>query len=437
MHYDPRPHFIDFHNSSKRWSCIVAHRRCGKTYALLHELIYSAINTFGGKFAYIAPLYSQAKDIAWIYLLRFTEGIRVNANVAELYVELSNGSRIRLYGVGNGDGSQIRGQFFHGVVLDEYADMHPAFFAEIIRPTLVDYKGWCAFCGTPKGHNHFYEIYKKSLKNSNSWFCKVLRATETGVISEEELEEQREQMDEYAFEQEYLCNFESALKGAFFGDQMAKAISDGRIREVDYIPNVQVCTAWDLGRSDSTCITFWQEVGGQIHVIDYYENHGQDVEHYAQVVESKPYFYQKHYLPHDAKTKTLAANYSVIEQLAKIFGIRFLEVLPIHHLQDGIQGVRNIFPRLWFDATKCDRLCEALRAYQRDWDAEKKCFKEAPLHNWASHPADSLRYLAQAINLRKMGEPKKREFDWENPPVPTFDEIVRASERAQRRQQRI
>ena len=143
--YSPRDAFKKFHRRSERWACLVAHRRAGKTVACINDLIRRAFaeSKTEARYAYIAPFYSQAKSIAWDYLLKFSEPVRVNANASELWVELLNGARIRLFGADNPDA--LRGLYLDGVILDEYADMRPRVWGEIIRPLLADREGWAVF----------------------------------------------------------------------------------------------------------------------------------------------------------------------------------------------------------------------------------------------------------------------------------------------------
>src|SRR5262245_33424174 len=154
--YAPRKAFMPFHDRQARWSCLVCHRRAGKTVACINDLIRAALTCTKqeGRFAYVAPQYAQAKDIAWTYIKQFTATIpRIQYNESELRVDFPNGARVRLYGTENE--SRLRGLYFDGVILDEYADIHPRVFDEIIRPLLADRNGWAVFIGTPMGHNQF------------------------------------------------------------------------------------------------------------------------------------------------------------------------------------------------------------------------------------------------------------------------------------------
>jgi phage terminase large subunit len=154
--YAPRRIFLPYHERTQRWSAIVAHRRCGKTVACVNDLIRAAITLEkpDGRYAYIAPLFNQAKDVAWLYLKRYAQPLLASPpNETELRIDLLNGSRIRLYGADNPD--RLRGIYLDGVVLDEYAQMAPSLWGEVIRPLLTDRQGWATFIGTPKGKDKF------------------------------------------------------------------------------------------------------------------------------------------------------------------------------------------------------------------------------------------------------------------------------------------
>ncbi len=352
-----------------------------------------------GRYAYIAPYYSQAKSIAWDYLLRYTEDVRVNANASELWVELLNGARIRLFGADNPDA--LRGLYLDGVILDEVADMRPRVWGEIIRPLLADREGWAVFIGTPKGHNFFYEIWKTA-NASESWFATSIRASTSGLIKAEELKDASQGMTDDQYEQEFECSFEAAILGAYYGKELKILEESGRIAKVEYDRSLPVFTAWDLGYHDDTAIFFYQVTHSEIHVIDYYSGSGLAIEDYAHAVTSKGYKYERHYLPHDARAKTLASGgKSVIEQLANHLGISKLAIVPSLSVQDGIQAARVMMPRVWFDKDNCESAVELLKQYQREWDEDKKAFRDKPRHDNTSHCADAFRMMAVAWRENK------------------------------------
>jgi len=395
LDYKPRSVFLDFHERQQRWAVIVAHRRCGKTVSCINDLIYKALieGKEDARYAYLAPYYAQAKSIAFDYLMRFSEPVRANHNVSELWVELINGARIRLFGADNPDA--LRGLYLDGVVLDEYADMKPSIWGAVLRPLLADRKGWAVFIGTPKGHNSFWDIYNQATKDP-SWYAKTLRASQTGLLDDDELEDAKKMMSEDQYLAEFECDFESAIMGAYYGKEMRSITDAGRITTVEYDRAFPVHTAWDLGYSDDTTIWFYQVIHGEIRLLDYHSSNGHNIPYYIDVIKSREYKYGTHWLPHDARAKTLASGgKSIIEQLSEKIDIKSFRIVPSLSLQDGIQAVRMALTRSWFDF-KCDDGIECLKQYQREYDDDKKMFRDKPRHDWTSHGADAFRMLAIA-----------------------------------------
>ena len=396
LDYCPRSVFEDFHDRKERWAVIVAHRRCGKTLGCILDLIYRAISEGkeDGRYAYVAPYYSQAKNIAWDYLQKYSQPVLAKANQSELWVELVNGARIRLFGADNPDA--LRGLYLDGIVLDEYADMRPRIWGEIIRPLLSDRLGWAVFIGTPKGHNGFWELYSAAV-NKDDWYVKTLRASVTGLIPDSELADAAKSMTQDQYLQEFECDFESAIVGAYYGKEMRLLTDQGRITKVEYDDMYKVHTAWDLGYTDSTSIWWFQVIHGEIRVLEHHSSNGQSVPFYTGLIQSKNYNYGTHWLPHDARAKTLSSGgKSIIEQLSAKIPLESMKIVPNLSLQDGIQASRMALQRAWFDNDKCMEGIECLRQYQREYDEDKKVFRDRPRHDWTSHSADAFRYLSIA-----------------------------------------
>lgn len=410
LDYAPRDVFADFHDRTERWAVVVAHRRCGKTVSCINDLIYRALieDKEHGQYAYVAPYYSQAKNIAWDYLQRYSNPVLAKANQSELWVELVNGAKIKLYGADNPD--SLRGLYLDGVVLDEYADMRPRMWGEIIRPLLADRMGWAVFIGTPKGHNAFYDVFTNATKDSR-WFAKTLRASQTGLLPNSELEDAQASMSPDQYEQEFECSFEAAIMGAFYGKEMRVLTDAKRITTVEYDKMFPCHTAWDLGYSDDTAIWWYQVVYGELRILDYHSSNGHQVSYYTDLLNSKErefgYKYGYHHLPHDARAKTLASGgKSIIEQISSKIPLNTLKIVPSLSLQDGIQATRLALMRSWFDAEKCQDGIECLRQYQREYDEDKKVFRDKPKHDWTSHGADAFRMLAIAWKEEDKTTPK-------------------------------
>lgn len=383
---------------------MVCHRRAGKTVSCIADLVLSALVTDkkDARYSYVAPQYVQAKDIAWTYIKNLTSDIPgVTYNESELRCDFPNGSRIRLYGAENE--KRMKGLYMDGVIFDEYADMPPSVWGEVVRPLLTDRNGWAVFIGTPRGHNAFYDVWRES-ESDPDWFRLMLKATESGIVHKEELEAAKKAMTEDQFSQEFECSFEAAIRGAYYGKEMKAAELDGRITRVPYEPVSEVWTAWDLGMDDSTAIWFAQAIGKEIRIIDYYEAHGMGLDHYVKILREKPFVYAGHALPHDVKVRELGTNKSRLETLEGL-GLTNTTVVPNQSREDGINAVRLMLPRCWFDAGKCKAGIEALKQYQAGFDEKRNVFTSQPRHDWSSHAADAFRYLALGMKERQSVKP--------------------------------
>lgn len=388
---------MGFHNREQRFACIVAHRRAGKTVATINDLIRAALTCDkpNPRFAYLAPFYAQAKDVVWGYLKQFTAPIPgVKPNESELRVDLPNGARIRLYGAENYD--RMRGIYLDGVVLDEFADMDPRAWSEVIRPALSDRQGWAAFIGTPKGKNAFHEIYERSAADP-SWFSLRLRASETGLVSAAELDAMRSEMSEDEYAREMETSFEAAVEGSYYARLLSAAETESppRIGRVPADPGLEVHAAFDLGIADSTAIWLAQFVGREVRLIDYIENNGVALDWYARALRDRNHTYAPLILPHDAQARELGTGKSRVEMLEGL-GFR-TRIAPKLSVEDGIEAVRRLIPRMWIDADKCGPGLQAVRDYREKVDPKRRV-SMGPLHDWTSHAADALRYLAVAYD---------------------------------------
>jgi hypothetical protein len=424
--YRARKQFVPYHMRKERWACLVAHRRAGKTVACVADVLDAALRCTkkDGRFAYVAPQFNQVKDIAWNYLKRFVAPIpNASINESELRVDLPNGARVRLYGADNPD--RLRGLYLDGIVLDEYADMHPSVWGEVIRPLLADRQGWATFIGTPKGKNAFYEIFERA-QNSNDWFSDILRASTTGLLLENELQSAAQDMTPEQYAQEFECSFEAAIVGAYYGSQIAEVERAGRICEVKYDASVPLYTAWDLGIADSTAIWVFQIIANEIHVIDTIENHGQPLSWYVGELNARGYNNSIDYLPHDARARELGSGRTRVETLQSL-GRKSIRIVEHHKLADGINAARLTFAHCWFDEHKTKQAIEALRQYRREYDEKARAFRDVPKHNWTSHYSDAFRYLAMAWREIKP-QPKSKDVIKELTKPRTFDDIVKMYE---------
>lgn len=397
--YTPRPLSMDFHARSERFAVIVAHRRFGKTIMCINDIVDKAVQNplpFP-LYSYVAPLYKQAKRIAWTYLKHYAGPLIEKTMESELSVKLKSGALISLYGADNPD--SLRGVYNDGVVLDEYGNMSPRLFGEVIAPTLLDRRGWAAFIGTPAGPNHFKELWD-STQTDARWFKKMYKATETGIFTSDELEEIRTMpgSDENSYRQEMLCDFAAAVRGAYYGQLINDLEARGNfLGHYPYDPDRLVLTAWDIGYSDDTSIWFFQTDGKKIRVIDFFTVSGYEVDDVLGVLRQRPYAYGTAYLPHDAKNKSFQTGKSTRELMIKAGMVT--QIVPDLSVQDGIQATRKTLHDIQFNTHNPEVMVglNALRIYQREWDDKRRMFKESPKHDWSSNPADAMRMLSLAM----------------------------------------
>jgi phage terminase large subunit len=386
--YEPRPHFVAFHQRTKRFSSIVAHRRAGKTVACVNDIIPRALfnKRKNPRYGYIAPTYRQGKEIAWQYLKDDARPAITRIRESELSVELLNGSKISIFGADNPD--SLRGLYFDGVILDEFGDMRPSMWGEVILPTLVDRRGWAVFIGTPKGKNHFYDIVQRSQREEN-WYSSILTVNDTGLFRPEEIEEFRAQMSDEQFRQEFLCDFTAAITGAYYAKLLETPVEGP-----GYNPDLPVFASADLGYTDSSAYWFWQEYPDGEVLIDYEEADNQPLAYYFDLLRYKGYDYDKIWLPHDAVAKSLQTGRSTIEQFLQAeFPVRISPRLAVQH---GIDAARKILPGVRWDLKNPRVLqgLDALRSYRRQYDEIRKVYRDVPLHDWTSHCADAFRGFA-------------------------------------------
>ena len=437
----PRPLQAQMRDRMRRFNSRVLHRRAGKSVDLVNTAIERAIECPfpEGRYAYLAPTYDMARNIAWTYLKGYTENfpqrdVQESRLTVVLPTRAGGRSAITLYGVDTPK-QRLRGMYLDGVVFDEWALIPPHVWTQQVRPMLsdknrsgydagLDRNQWAVFAFTPFGRNHAYKMHRRAemwqkglgvamgendvdgalgtTQFSNEWAAELHKASETGILSPEELKSARLDMEEEEYQQEYECSFDAAIKGAIFGPKLADMRAAGRMTHVPYNPNLPVHTGWDLGHDDATAIWFCQLLGTEVRVIDYYEASGAGLDHYADVLERKGYRYGKHYLPHDVEVVELGTNKSRASVLRNM-GVRVTTV-PRSGLEDGIAAARQLLVRCWWDEGKCADGLDKMALYRRDYDPSGQVFRMKPKHDMASHAADAYRTLATGLKRQAPGQ---------------------------------
>ena len=389
---------------------LIWHRRSGKDEIALHRTACAAFER-QATYWHMLPEAAQARKAIWEAINphtgkrrideAFPQELRANTKDQEMMIRFVNGSTWQVLGSDNYN--SLVGSPPAGVVFSEWALANPSARA-YLRPIFAENNGWQMYITTPRGKNHAFKTYEAGRKDPNT-FAQKLTAYDTGSISPERLAaEKQAYIDDYGvdqgtslFEQEYLCSFDAALLGAFYGREMREAEEQDRITLVPYDPDYPVHTAWDLGFSDDTSIWFYQVIAGEIRILCYYGGSGLAMDDYIAVVKDKPYKYGLHWLPHDARAKTLASGGKSIQEMAwKAFGVGNVRIVPMLSVQDGIQAARAMLPYCYFDEAQTEEGVNGLKQYQREWDDDMKMFRDKPRHDWASNPADAFRMLAIA-----------------------------------------
>ena len=385
---------------TKNRGVLVWHRRAGKDKTVLNFMIVRAWERVGTYF-YFFPTYAQGKKIIWDgigadgfrFLAHVPPEIISHTNETDMQVTLTNGSILQIVGTDKMD--SIVGTNPVGCVFSEYALQHRRAW-DLTRPILRENGGWAVFVYTPRGKNHGFELYEMARGNPD-WFCQLLtvkdtrREDGTAIVSDLDIAAERaEGMDEDLLNQEYFCSFSGSVQGNFYGKQLQDAEDQGRITRVPWEPKLPVVTWWDLGFDDSTTIWFVQRHHSEVRLIDYEEHSGEGLAFYAKLLQSKPYTYSHHVLPHDVEVRELGTGVSRRETLISL-RIRPVVVARKLAVEDGINAVRLLLPRCWFDADACKRGLDALRQYRKEYDEEKGTFKKQPRHDQWSHGADAFR----------------------------------------------
>lgn len=417
--YAPLPWQEDAHAmlDEQRFVCLVVHRRGGKSKMSIAQLVKAALEE-RGDYAYISPLLKQARRNIWdnphTSLRDFVKGIPgTKVRETDMTVTFPGGSRIQVLGSDYPD--TIRGLGLSGAVLDEVAQMPYNTWEEVVRPTLSDHEGWSLFIGTPKGAsgNLFHDLYHGAATDDPAWGRMLLTVYDTNylTVSKNEVAQLKKDMSDDKFAQEYLCSWTAMMRGSYYAQLIDDAQEEGRITTIKPQQNLQVCTAMDLGIGDSTAIVWWQQAGNEIHVLRGYEADGEAISHYAQQLKLQgdqwKTMYDTHWLPFDAEARELGTGKSR-RDVFKGLGVT-TKIVPKLSVEDGIEAVRQILPRCWFDEVGCTPLLLALREYRREVNRLTGELKQKPYHGPESNYADSFRYMSLAVKNPRVKERKRRQ----------------------------
>jgi len=378
----------------------------GKDFTIFNMIVRAALVRVGSYF-YCLPTAQQARLVLWEsltidgkkFLDFIPEELIVRTNSQQMTIELINGSIIRLIGSDNYDRSLV-GTNPICVVFSEYALCDDRAY-KFVRPIMNANKGTVIIASTPRGYNHFYDLFQIAKNAPKEWFCQKLTVDQTGHIDINDIKRDiaNGEISEELAQQEYWVSFEMGIEGSYYGKYIDKMRLENRITEVPWEPSYPVYVSMDLGMNDSTVLIFFQKIGAVIHIIDYYENSSQGLEHYVRHMKDKEYVYGEIIAPHDIKVRELTTGMSRLEKCREL-GLDML-VAPNLKVLDGIEAVRTVLPRCWIDEKKCKRLIKALENYRKEFDNKRKVYLDRPCHDQWSHACDAWRYAC--VTLPQLG----------------------------------
>jgi phage terminase large subunit len=409
--FRPRPYqlrsCLAFESGKYRKFIDIEARRSGKDFKWWALMIRAAIRKVG-LYLYCLPTYSQCKSVIWEgkansgagFLDAVPPTLIAKIRNDTMTIWLTNGSIIRLVGSDSYNNSII-GSNPIGIVFSEYALCDENAYKLGAMPIMKANDGWVALISTPRGKNHMYELFQIAKNNPEDWYTEFLTIEDTGHISIHDIRKEIEsgEISEDLAQQEYYCSFEMGQEGSYYAKYIDKMRLKGQVGTVPWEPYHKVHTAWDLGIKDSQVVIFFQCIGEIVRIVDYHEQSDKGMDYWVNLINNKPYVYGYHFPPHDIMVRELSRGLSRREMYAEL-GIKFTEPVVIG-IEDGIELVRRSFSKIWIDDKNCSKLIKALENYREEFDIKRKVYKGRPLHDWASHAADAMRYLCAALPKTK------------------------------------
>lgn len=404
---------------------MVCHRRAGKTVAAVNDLQRKAIECTRPypRFAFMAPTRVRAKDIAWQYLKRFAEPIPgCKVSESELSMEYPNRSKVTLFGA---DNDRAMGLYLDGVVFDECDEIAPSVW-DTVSPTLADRHGWAVWMGILKGRHNLWKRYEAT-KNSPDHFSLLLRASQIGIIPDEELQRLRGDMGSTAYLMQMECDVNQSLANAIYGAEMDAMRQQNRIRPLNADPSAPLFTFWDIGhsdRGDDTTLWLAQFVAHDIVLLDYHARTGHVPAYYAAKVKEWEDTYglavSMNFLPHDGAQRNVVGK--TYPDYLKEAGLTRVKIVPrTPNLWDSINNVRSLLANVYVNQGPCSVTwtlgeiempsgIDCLDYYSKKTDVKTDVITDVPVHDQYSHGADALRTLAEAYKQHMVSQALAHRF---------------------------
>ncbi|WP_246569409.1 hypothetical protein [Rhizobium bangladeshense] len=401
---------------------LIWHRRAGKDEIDLQKHAVSAV-TRPGTYWHMLPEASQARKAIWNAVNphsgrrrideAFPKEIIENQNDNEMFIRFKTGSTFQV--VGSDNFNSLVGSPPVGITFSEWALANPSAWA-FLSPILEENGGWASFITTPRGNNHAKGMFDAArldaydpVTNPKGWFTQILRADQTRAISAEGIERQRKiyaslfgkEIANLLIDQEYYCSFAGAMVGSYWGAEISEAERQGRFRSFEIDFRYPVHTAWDLGKAVNNPIWCFQCIPGEPgpRIVDFYRPESDDLEDWCHWLDSKGY-HGNDYVPHDVMVKNWGAKrtrYDMLRDCGR--KPRMVEKVSV---ADGLTAGRSTIKVATFyegEDERGERVkygYDGLKSYRREWDDERKTFRDNPLKDWAEHIGSSWRYLGLA-----------------------------------------
>ncbi|MCY3975141.1 MAG: hypothetical protein OXF02_06345 [Simkaniaceae bacterium] len=399
----PRPYqrniLKEIGEGKRRILCIWP-RRAGKDLFAINYAIRRGFEE-PGNYVFVYKNFQSGRRILWDGITKegkkfvdyFPKELVIKKNATQLKVTMRtrDGRESQFFIVGADTfNTSLIGTSAKMLVFSEFATHDPSAYYYSL-PIIAETEGTIIIISTPRGHNHLYRTYEMALK-SDEWAVEHLTVEDTKHIAEKELAYLKEETAPDLFRQEYYCDFNCGIVGAYYATLVEQMKEEKRFTDMPWDRERPVYTSWDIARNEQNSIVFWQKEGKWINVIDSFEDKQKGLEYYAKVINHKPFTYGRHFLPHDIRVKEWGDDITRLEKAEKLLEAP-CEVVPRSNIQDGIEKVRSIFPRLRI-SKHCVQLVRALENYRQEYDEQKGVYKNNPRHDWSSHYADAVRYMA-------------------------------------------
>jgi phage terminase large subunit len=387
---------------------VIAHRRAGKDRAAMFIELEQA-NRSPREVWHCLPSYRQARKVLWDALTRdgerlidvaFPRGLRKKTIDDEMKIELKNGSLWRAVGADNFDA--LVGANPRHVTFSEYALTSPKAY-EFVRPILAENEGTALFITTPRGFNHAHALYQQALA-SKRWYTGYHPVSQTKLIPDEVLEEERRTMPDELYRQEWECDWSAANIGSILGRYLEQADKELRLVNTElYDPNgAGVELFSDIGFRDAAAWWWIQPLAGGYHILDYDEGTGLDAEQWIERIRAKPWSLHGRklaavHLPHDARAKTFRSRHTVVDVFLNSKLAERYAVVPDTSIADRINAARVFMRTCRFNVGACAAGLHHLREWHFRYDDEQHVYSREPDHDEHSHGGDAFSYAAVAL----------------------------------------